>query len=277
MKNKVTILVPFTRLWRLDAMIGQLSYLNVNNLDVNAIFIVDNKMISVDAIHNAWKRWKCTMPLIYVHNTGKKGEAEARVQPRRQRIADVMEIAKKFIPEDRDYVFVLEDDTDIRKDALLNLVNDFDLLKNAMKRQGYAEKVDAPQIKVGLVSGIQVGRWGFKMIGAWRCDNPNDPRLLETIPFTRKYLIERIDAAGFYCFLTTRKLFMEAKFEANYFGPDVNFGLELRRKGYQNFIDWTVIAGHVMKHITMLPDESCVVVEYTNGSGDPMGWKRTKP
>jgi hypothetical protein len=56
------------------------------------------------------------------------------------------------------------------------------------------------------------------------------------------------------------------------FSVDVTYGIELRKKGYTNMIDWTVITGHTDQHGNVLyPNDNCTVAAYekqrmTNGN-----------
>lgn len=58
--------------------------------------------------------------------------------------------------------------------------------------------------------------------------------------------IEMIDAGGFYCYLTKFESFMKHEFEPylQVLGPDVNYGLALRKTGSTNYVDWSIKCEH---------------------------------
>jgi GT2 family glycosyltransferase len=148
---------------------------------------------------------------------------------RRQRIADMHNEMKKFINK-CDYVFLVEDDTLLPKDALTKLL------------QGFEKYPDA-----GFISGVQVGRWGIRLCGIWKVDNAIDPEIIESeLP---QEGIQEIDAAGFYCCLVKKNNYIEHNFEPyqKILGPDFNFGLYLRKKGLKNYVDWSINTTHVTK------------------------------
>lgn len=258
---KVTVFLPISRDWRIQTMAEQLSRLDYAGIQTDIVAVIDNKDISEQQFRNAFAKYEVPGNIVAVHCTGNPGASEANVGRRRERIMNVWNQAAKLIPEDSELVFTVEDDTELPKAALKALVEDY-------------QNLEANGAKVGLVSGIQVGRWGFKMIGAWRVDDPANLKVAETVPFTYTKILDKVDAAGFYCFITPRHLFVSAEYTFNQFGADVNYGLEARRKGFQNYIDWTIKTGHVMQHKTLYPDESVVVVKYELKDGE---WVRTEP
>lgn len=258
--QKVTIFLPVSRSWRIYPMAEQLAKMNYP-CEVNYVIVIDNKEITDAQIHNAFAKYEVPGNIVAIHNTGNPGASEVNVGARRDRITNVWKQAQKLIPEDTTLVFTIEDDTQIPENALSALLQDY-------------ENLEANGAKVGLVSGIQVGRWGFKMIGAWRVNDVHNHTVAETVPFTYTKILEKVDAAGFYCFITPRHLFVSAEYVFNQFGADVNYGLECRRKGFQNYIDWTIKTGHVMQQKTLWPDPSVVVVKYEKLNGE---WRRTEP
>lgn len=259
--RKVAIFLPMSRPWRVDAMAKQLSNLDYEGIDPKLVIVVDTDEITEHYVRNALAKYETPGIPATIHLTGNPGASEVNVGKRRERIMNVWNTAKTLIPDDVELVFTIEDDTDVPFNALTALIQDYDNLT-------------ANGAKVGLVSGIQVGRWGFKMIGAWRVDDVNNMKTAETIPFSMKHILEKVDAAGFYCFVTPAHLFKSADYIFNQFGADVNYGLQVRQKGFQNYVDWTIKTGHVLQHKTLYPDEKCVVVKYELTDGE---WRRTLP
>jgi hypothetical protein len=59
---------------------------------------------------------------------------------------------------------------------------------------------------------------------------------------------EEIDAGGLYAAITRFRHYVEHEFqpyESCAFGPDIEWGLELRRQGYRNYLDWTASVEHL--------------------------------
>lgn len=259
--RNLTIFIPLSRTWRIYPITERLAKLNTDGFQVTLLVVVDYNEITQGQLQEAFDKYELPRYKTIFHFTGNPGASEHNANARRDRIKKVWEIAAQKVPNDAEFVMTIEDDTDFDANALQALMADYDNLTNAGKQ-------------VGLVSGIQVGRWGLKMIGAWRTDNIEAPAVWETVPFTRTEILEAVDAAGFYCFVTPAHLFKSANYEWGWFGCDVMYGLECRQKGFENFIDWTVETGHVMQHKTLRPDESCIVARYVR---DGEKWKLTAP
>lgn len=249
-RASVEIFVPITRSWGIEPMIRQLNALETGDWDVSVLFCVDTTEITKHQIEDRCSYFELVYPYRVIH-TNAKPAGEVRMATRRDHIRDMLNFAKKHI-RDTDMVFMVEDDTKIEPSAFMDLITNFAHLENA-------------GVKVGLVEGAQVGRHGYRMIGAWRTDDLHDPQTMETIPFNRSALLEKIDGGGLYCFVTPTHLFKSHEFywHDECFAPDVTYGIELRKKGYQNFIDWSVEAGHMQQDgATLYPNENCVVVKY---------------
>lgn len=247
----IEMFMPITRAWRVDKIAQMLCALDTTGYEVTLLVCIDTTEITEHYVRNAFEKWEVPMKYRIIH-TGAQPAGEIRMATRRDHIRDMLQMATKQIRDDSDMVFMVEDDTQIEPSALRDLMSNFAHLETA-------------GIKVGFVEGAQVGRHGYRMIGAWRCDDLEKPTVMETIPFTKSYLLEKIDGGGLYCFVTPTHLFKAHQWywHDECFSVDVTYGIELRKKGYQNFIDWTVTAGHVQRdHSMLVPNEDCVVVRY---------------
>lgn len=134
---------------------------------------------------------------------------------RRKRISSLHNLAKEHISTE--YVFGVEDDTIVPFYALQMLGENY---------------VDG----VGMIEGVEMGRWGVPYIGAWTVDNIDEPTEITSLPMSEG-LVE-IDAGGFYCFLTRSEYYKSHEFKPfdnNGLGPDVDFSLALRRQGLKNY------------------------------------------
>jgi len=134
---------------------------------------------------------------------------------RRKRISRLHNVAREHV--NSQYVFGIEDDTIVPFYAL------------EMLGQYYTDEV-------GMIEGVEMGRWGVPYIGAWKADSIEQPTELVSLPMSEG-LVE-IDAGGFYCFLT-RSEFYKAHhfkpFDNNGLGPDVDFSMALRQRGMKNY------------------------------------------
>lgn len=255
----VQIFMPITRAWRMNEIAQMLGRLDTHGFKCELLVCIDNANITEHFVANAFEKYELTIPYRIIQ-TKKYPVGEVNMASRRNRITEMLEFSKKHIG-DTDFVFMVEDDTDIKPLAMKALIVDYANLTKA-------------GAKVGFVEGVQVGRHGYRMIGGWRIDDLENPQVMQTIPFRRDILIEKIDGGGLYCFITPTNLFKSHTWhwEAECLSVDVMYGIDLRKKGYQNFIDWTVEAGHVQQDkSTLLPNDKCVVVRYEK---QPAGhWK----
>lgn len=271
--SHVTILIPLTRQWRIAPLCEQITkaikYTKPTGTTYDLLWIVDNNSITNSQITNELDLHD--LPESKIIHTKQKPLPRWNRQLRRQRIADNYNLAALHIPEDSEYVLIIEDDTDFPEWTY------GDLLKIRDKAKGFKNDRELP---IGIVSGVQVGRHGIKHIGAWLTDNPKDPTSWETIPYKVKYGDIRSDAeivhaTGLYCCLIPRTLFTTTPFRVTNVGADMNFGIDIWNKGYINLITWTIQTGHADSENTVLyPDEGCCV--YREELIDNV-WMQTKP
>lgn len=257
-KEHITIMCMFTREWLVDRWIADLEHaLKFADYSVlHAAFVVDldsmyitTKLRGLQDRH-AWASFELEMNRDHNPN-------EVNIGVRRKRIAEVKNQSKEIIARHQsEWVLALEDDSAFdHLDCFCRL------------RQGYRD-LDAPVAEgeeqpqpIGLISGVEAGRWNMKYVGAWSFDDvmepskaytikpqfPNTSESFErfTVPADQAY--QEVDATGFYAYLTPTKLYLEHEYYWNDnqpWGPDVNYGLWLRQKGYRVFIDWGTAIGH---------------------------------
>ncbi len=246
----VTVVLPLSRHWRVEAMEDQLLDLDTDGIDVNLLVIVDSQDFTIS--------WPQLKPQIVYMDENHPGEINAYA--RRQRIADIMNLARQHVP-DSDYVFIVEDDTEIKSHYLKTLVETYQHLE---KTYG------AP----GILSGVQAGRWASSMLGIWDTDNKDNPTIWETRPLGEG--LEPCTATGIYCSLTQTKLFKDTPFRTTYQGPDVNFGLDLRLKDRTNWVKWDLICGHVTQTKTIYPTPETGTIKFIKDDLAPGGWKQVE-
>jgi hypothetical protein len=252
---KILIVLPLTRRWSIEMQAKQLAALDRMDAEVELLVNIDTDAFNASQVIEAFQKYEMTIPY-KIHHTKKFAPQEVRIYARRDRIRDMLTdlqaTIRKYQFDSADFMFMVEDDTMIEADALKRLVLDYHELSNA-------------GVKVGFIEGAQVGRHGIRMIGAWRMDDVENPTVMSTIPYNRNELFEKIDGGGLYCFLTPMQLFLEHTFywHDECFSVDVTYGIELRKKGFTNIIDWSVVAGHADQHGRVLvPNENCTVAEY---------------
>lgn len=224
---KINIIMPVSRPDFLKRIFAQLDMMPCDNENTNIVTYVDGNQPLFEiarhlTVNSKFKERLCHYRAKGVPNVGS-------VKRHRQRIADVHNEIKYLIGE-CDYVFLLEDDT-------LPPLNMLDRLT-----QLYAEYPFA-----GFISGIEIGRWGYEMIGAWRANEIYTPTELTTVP--RGEGLVQVDAAGLYASLVRRETYMKHFFKPfeDILGPDVDFGLSLRRQGLNNYIDYGLPCKHLTK------------------------------
>lgn len=164
------------------------------------------------------------------------------IPDRRRHIVNIHNQMREII-ESTDLIFSIEDDGILPPDALHRLVT------ASKSREDF-----------GMITGVELGRWGVPYVGAWTVDNINDVQVVYSVenksavtPFT----VDEIDACGLYCALIRADLYKEHEFYTrNGLGPDVNLGLDLRRKGFKNYLDW----GIQVKHLTNLYGDEVEII-----------------
>jgi glycosyltransferase involved in cell wall biosynthesis len=151
------------------------------------------------------------------------------ISERREHIASIHNQARQLIA-DADWVFSIEDDGVLPNDALQRLV-----------------RVSEARPNAGIISGVELGRWGVPYVGAWRVDNIMQPsQVMSMENHVGEDYVDEIDACGLYCALIRADKYKEHEFDAkNGLGPDVNLALYLRQSGYQNYIAWAIPVTHL--------------------------------
>lgn len=181
------------------------------------------------------------------------------ISERRRNISNNHNDIRKVIT-DTDWVWSIEDDGVFAEDALEKLVKFTEEHKN-----------------VGIITGVELGRWGNPYVGAWRVDDVEHPKSVESLESKAKEGgIEKIDGCGLYCALIRYEGYKEHEFFThNGLGPDVNLGLYVRSLGYDNYIDWSIHVTHIThfrgEEIEIPATADSRVVKFTLVSGST--WK----
>ena len=245
----ITIFCAFTGRWAVERWLENLK--NTQGIhkpeNTNLAFIID---IDEPFIHNKLKRFAeehgyraCEIIRNSDHHPN-----EVRVAQRRQRIAYIKNQSKHLIAKlEGEIVVSLEDDTVFDVDCFCRLI------KPLMQDP-----------RVGFVQGVQCGRWGVKMIGAWEVDDIHHPTRANTVMPSEGY--QQIDAGGFYGYATRKDLYLNHDYysgSSQPYGPDVNYGLYVKQRGYQVIIDWDTVFGHNDHNVVLYPDDTVTKITFT--------------
>lgn len=251
-KPEYTLFVPFTRLWFVDRFLLNLERMELPWEAVDVLFYNDTNNAELQSKLLSWlERFKPILNGARIYQSGNPPLGEFDVmQARRDRIVRVKQHSAKLIGNSK-YVFCLEDDTIAPTDALERLEHYF-----------LADPLTA------VASGVQVGRWAYRIIGAWEISPLLDPTNVRTVAYQGTGAQE-VDGTGWFCYLTTTQLYKATKYryEAECLGPDVCYGWDLKKNGYKVFLDWDVSCAHVAIDQTFYPDNSVGVAEWRKTDG----------
>ena len=157
---------------------------------------------------------------------------------------------------------------------LFSIEDDGILPPNALERLLAVSKANPA---AGMITGVELGRWGSPYVGAWKVNNVFDLKTIRSLEFNPDVqAVEEIDGCGLYCALIRQDLYQRHTFFTNNgLGPDVNLGIFIRQQGYQNYIDWGVHVTHLTfkegKEQEIKPTDKSRVVSLTLLSGSV--WK----
>lgn len=239
--------MPVSRDYYLKRIFTQLEMLDCDRETTNLLTYVDGDLELFQKTRNFTVNSKFNDRLCVYRKRGIPNVGSIR--RRRQRIADIHNEIKDII-KDCDYIFMIEDDTLFPLNALKKL------------EEGYSLNPYA-----GFISGIQIGRWGYDHIGAWQVDDIYNLKKITSIPLGEGII--EVDASGFYCCLVKKQIYMDHNFTPfeDVLGPDVDFGVENRKQGYKNYIDYSIKCKHLTKHGEITFEKIKVIqVEFTKES-----------
>lgn len=252
---KVTIFIPISRPESLEVLFTSLEMLECDTASTNLLTYVDGDEQLYTKVRNMTQLSKFYERLCIARGV-KDLATQHGIDNRKRRISTIKNESKEII-EGCDYVFGIEDDTIVPRNALAQLLIDY-----------------AAYPYAGFITGVELGRWGLPYVGAWRADDVYEPSKLTTAMPGQG--IEAIDAGGFYCYLTTRAHYMGAEYKPfgqNVLGPDVSYGLYLRQQGYQNYVDWRVSCDHRTRGSGVISLRNVAPVQVSMEQTN-QGWKR---
>lgn len=233
MQPIITIFCAFTRPWAIEQWLEDLSKVKHDQERTHLVFILDGDYPNMLRLMKEYVKTRNYRSFTYRMNEDWHVN-ESRVAVRRSRIADIKEQSKELIAAtDCEVVIGLEDDT------VFGHIGDFEGL--------YLPIMQSDQ--VGFIEGVQIGRWGVRMVGAWELDDLTYPKRAATMlpPKDWNPFIQEITAGGFYGYATRKELYLNHDYYTGSnqpWGPDVNYGIWVRQQGYTCLIDWRLEFGH---------------------------------
>lgn len=250
----ISIVLPVSRDNFLNRIFMRLELLECEVKDVNLLVMVDGDYQLFEKTRNKVVHSKFNQKLC-VHRK-KSNPHVGSVKRRRQRISKIHNEIKEFLLND-EFVFLIEDDT---------------LFKPSFLKELYKNYISYPY--AGLISAVELGRWGYTMIGGWKVDNVYEPNQITSVKLNDG--LKEVDATGLYCCLTKREFYVKHEFKPfeEILGPDVDFGIELRKQGYKNYINHDLKCKHLTKRgeITFRNSE-VVQVKFDRNPNIRFGWK----
>lgn len=255
---KITTILPVSRTKYLDRIIDCL---------MNQTVEIESLIVIFDGSDDEFIEVRNKIQQLYIYNklcvkSTNRRKADT-IAERRWHIVNIHNQIRELVV-DADWIFSVEDDGILTDDALEKLISTV------------SEKED-----VGMVTGVELGRWGLPYVGAWRVDDIFNTRKITSLENRltdgSNVTLESIDGCGLYCALIRADLYKSHEFDTrNGLGPDVNLGLYIRQNGFDNYINWEVPVTHLTEkkgqEIEIKADSESKIVDMTLLSGSV--WKK---
>ena len=145
------IVMPLSREDRVGVMGKMIQDLNMGSYDKEVLIVCDNKNIDISLIRNSLGKIK--NEVIY---TGNDVPNNLIAEKRRERISNIWNLISDYMSRKSDLVLGIEDDGNFKRGDFLKIESSF------------KDKYVNSYCKCGFVSGVEAGRWGYKMIGGWQ-------------------------------------------------------------------------------------------------------------
>lgn len=222
---KITAILPVSRIQFLDKILESLEKQTFK--PDNLLVVYDGRPEHFEEVRNKIVGLNYKSVLCVTSNNPRPS---ITMPERREHIASIHNQIGDIIG-DCDWIFSMEDDSVLPPDALRKLVKTVQLHDD-----------------VGIVTGVELGRWGVQYVGAWKVNDLNNVTEVTSMKSrTSEEVIEGIDACGLYCALIRTDYYKNHDFFTdNGLGPDVNLALYLRREGFTNYIDWSIHVTHLL-------------------------------
>ena len=127
--------------------------------------------------------------------------------------------------------------------------------------------------KIGFIQGVALGRWKMPYIGAWLVKfGPLSIEEISTVPYQEGGLME-IQGGGWYCFAIYTSFVKNAfyKSDGDCLGPDMQFCLDIVKKGFKAYADFDIICEHHDEYKNVfIPDPDQVIQVHWKRIGNKM-------
>lgn len=238
---KILTILPVSRIEYLDQVLESLTNQSFEEL-LSLLVVVDGDNDLFVQVRNKIATARLSHALC-VQSEDFRGSATT-IPQRRWHISAIHNQIKKLVHDDVDWIFSVEDDGILPVNALSWLVHGAQTRPN-----------------VGLITGVELGRWGTPYVGAWKVDDTVNPRQVTSLMSKAgQEEVEEIDACGLYCALIRADLYKQHDFNSkNGLGPDINLALEIKNCGYKNYIDWSILVTHITEkngQVIQIPADS---------------------
>jgi hypothetical protein len=250
---KTQIFMPVSRPDYLDRVFADIEFLDCDRSNTGLVVLVDGDNKLYDQTKTLVEHSKFDSKLCFWRGDRTPVKKYALAQ-RRARISAIHNEARLLIPQS-DFVFLVEDDGLIPPQSLKQLSEDY-------LRYPFA----------GFVSGVCIGRHGIQHIGAWEVDDPYETTEISSVRPADG--LEKVDAAGFFAMLTRWENYTAHEFAPfhDVLGPDVEYGLALRRTGFTNYVDHMVAIEHLTSQGSLSYARADIVKATLTKFGD--AWKQ---
>lgn len=237
----ITILVTLSRPTEVHRTLANLVKALTPEYLYELVIGIDNRAIRGDAVEEEVRSLPFHFKNIEIIETFNPVPPDKDMIVRRNRITELHSLMQQAVGASM-FIFGIEDDSELPEGALNTLLATY-------------KRLSDHQQEVGIVQGTQVGRWGHEYLGAWDVDNLQNPTKFTSIKYDNEAYVQ-VSGGGMFCFLTMTKLYKEHEFKwMEPLGPDFWFGLSLARKGYNNFVDMSVVCGHRTENKILQPTE----------------------
>lgn len=214
---KIITILPVSRLDYIDRVLDSL---RAQTVEIENLLIILEGVEMDRVSHKGFKNVSyIASPNRYIPRT---------THERRENIANIHNVTRVSLGDNYDWVFSVEDDGILPPNALEKMISHVD-------------------DDVGMITGVELGRWGLPYVGAWRVDDVNTTTEISSLQSrANEGGIDEVDGCGLYCALIREEVYTNHEFNSkNKLGPDVNLGLYARQKGFKNLIDWSVHVTHL--------------------------------
>ncbi|MEN6429724.1 MAG: hypothetical protein ABFC80_02620 [Coriobacteriales bacterium] len=231
---ELTVVVPFTRIWAVEAFFGALYASDVVPERSGILAYVDSDDDAlVEAVRDRiGDRWRTTV----IHVSGWAPPADKERATVRRKRHTAMRLALRGLVPKTGMLFLSEDDTLVCPDVIARL-------------SAALEGAD-------IATGVQVGRWGpaGRVYGLWRLETSQGAVTVQSLPTGKG--CEYVSASGLYAMLCSAETYRRLDFRTwhDELGQDVSVTWAFTRSGGRLAVDWACGCGHLTPQEVIAPE-----------------------